>query len=137
MAERLAYGTVAWVPIALLIGFGGAAATGCDRAAATCPPYLEPLQLTAVAGALVGLFLWPRIAYVAAVATAAALVTLAGIIFGAGLLRLEPPLPSAVLGVLFAVLVAVYAITAAWAVRDGPRPRPWLLRTGSDRGGGP
>ena len=125
LGQRLVFAFVAWIPLALAIGYGGAVATGCDRAAIGCPSYLEPVQQLLTAVALGLLLALPRVAYVGALATVVLLGASALIVAGAWLIGLRPPLPSSVLAISSALLLLIYLATATWIVAGGPRRRPW------------
>lgn len=123
--QRLGFALIAWIPFALVIGYGGAVATGCDRAAVSCPRYLEPAQAILIALALALLVALPRVAYVAALATLGLLGAALVIVAGAWFFGLRAPLPAPVLAVSSAVLLVIYLATASWIVAGGPRRRPW------------
>lgn len=116
---------MAWIPLAIAIGYGGAVATGCDRAAIGCPSYLEPAQLALGALAFALLVALPRVAYVAALATTSLLGGSALIVAGVWLLGLRPPLSGSVLAISSAVLLVIYLATATWIVAGGTPRRPW------------
>ena len=124
LGQRMLYALLAWLPVALLIGYGGAWVSGCDRAAISCPPELALLQPVAIALALGVLVALPRLAYALAVATAG--VMLAGIllVIGIWLLGLRPPLPPSVLALSSALLLVVHLAVATWVLSRGAR-RPW------------
>jgi hypothetical protein len=119
---------LAWLPIATIIGYGGSIATGCDRAAVTCPAQLELVQSVLITLALGLLVVLPRLAYVAAIATAGLIVAAMAIVVGAWFAGIQPPLPVPALAVVAVVLGIVYLATASWALADGPRQRPWSAR---------
>ena len=125
LGQRLLLALVAWIPLAIAIGYGGAVATGCDRAALGCPSYLEPVQLILMALSLAVLVALPRVAYVAALATIGLLGGSALIVAGVWLLGLNRPLSSPVLAISSALLLVIYLATATWIVAGGPRRRPW------------
>lgn len=133
LAERLVFATVAWLPLALLIAYGGGAATGCDRAAASCPRLVEPLQLTTMLGALLAFVAIPRAAYIASWGTLTAVVSAFVLVAITGLLRTSAPLSGPLVIVGTAILATTYALGALWASRDGPTDRPWLRRPGRAR----
>lgn len=126
LRERLLYALLAWIPLALVVGYGGAAATGCDRAAVACPAWFGPAQSVAMAivlGLLVGL---PRLAFVGAVATLA--LTAASVVAVAFLAldRLQPPFSPAVALVGGGFLVAVYVLTLGVVVVNRSK-LPWVV----------
>lgn len=126
LRERLLGALIAWVPLALLIAYGGSAAGGCDHFAASCPAWLEPLQTVLIALTLGLLVALPKIAFVAAVASLATLSASIVLVATLALGRFEPPLPSAVATVGFIVLVAVYAVTAT-VVAVNRSQLPWVV----------
>jgi len=126
LGERLLAALIAWVPLALLIGYGGAAAGGCDHLAATCPAWFEPLQTVLIALTLGLLVALPRIAFIAAVASLATLSASIIIVATLAMGRLEPPLPAGVAVAGFVVLVAVYAVTAVFVAVNRSQ-LPWIV----------
>jgi curved DNA-binding protein CbpA len=127
LGQRLLYALLAWLPVALLIGYGGAWATGCDRASVSCPAELAPIQTVAIALALGLLVALPRLAYALAAATAGALLAGMALVFGIWALGLRPPLPSSVLLVSSALLLLVHLTVAGWFLTRGAR-RPLAAR---------
>lgn len=125
LSQRLLLALVAWIPLAIAIGYGGAVATGCDRAAISCPSYLEPVQLLLIGLALAVLVALPRVAYVAALATVGLLGGSALIVAGVWLLGLQRPISTFVLAISSALLLVIYLATATWIVAGRPRRRPW------------
>ena len=125
-AQRLRYALLGWVPMALLVGYGGPVAAGCQPA--SCPPEVAPLQAL-VALALLGmLFALPRAAYATALATTVLAIAFGGLLLGAWLAGVGAPqlatLPAwALLGGLV-VLLITYALVTGWLVADGRR-QPW------------
>lgn len=136
LSERLAYAFLAWLPIAILIGYAGSVVTGCDRAAVSCPPQLELVQSVLIAASLAVMVALPRLAYIAALAAAGLIVAAMAVVLGAWFAGLRPPLPLPVLAVVGVVLVVVYLATASWALADGPRRRPWATRSRRPYGAG-
>jgi curved DNA-binding protein CbpA len=126
LRERLLIALIAWVPLALVIGYGGSTATGCDRFLANCVAWFAPLQTVLIALTLGLLVAMPRVAFVGAMASlttlAASIVLVAVLAMG----RLEAPLPpwAAIAG--FAVLAATYGITAV-AVALNRSQLPWVV----------
>ncbi|CAN5829153.1 hypothetical protein BH24CHL6_BH24CHL6_00670 [soil metagenome] len=127
LGQRLLYALLAWLPVALLIGYGGAWATGCDRASVGCPAELASLQTVAIALALGLLVALPRLAYTLAAATAGALLAGLVLVFGIWALGLRPPLPASALIVSSALLLVVHLAVAGWFLARGAR-RPWATR---------
>jgi hypothetical protein len=125
LSQRLLLALVAWIPLAIAIGYGGAVATGCDRAAISCPSYLEPVQLVVIGLALAVLVALPRVAYVAALASVGLLAGSTLIVTAVWMLGLQRPLSSTVLAISSAVLLVIYLATASWIVAGGTRRRPW------------
>lgn len=128
LPERLALALLAWLPVATLVGYGGSLVTGCDRASVGCPAQLELVQSVLITLALGLLVILPRVAYVAAIATAGLIVAAMAIVVGAWFAGIQPPLPVPALAVVAVVLGIVYLATASWALADGPRQRPWAAR---------
>jgi len=126
LRERLLIALIAWVPVALLIGYGGSAATACDRFAASCPVWYAPLQTVFIAIALGLLVALPRVAYVAAFASLSALAASIVLVALMALGRIQPPLPEGIAIGGFAVLVTVYIVTAV-VVALNRSQLPWVL----------
>jgi curved DNA-binding protein CbpA len=126
LRERLLAALIAWVPLALLIGYGGSAAGGCDHFAASCPAWFAPLQTVLIALTLGLLVALPKVAFVAAVASLATLSASIVLVATLAMGRLEPPLPPGVATVGFIVLVAVYAVTAV-LVAVNRSQLPWVV----------
>jgi curved DNA-binding protein CbpA len=126
LRERLLAALIAWVPLALLIGYGGSAAGGCDHFAANCPTWFAPLQTVLIALTLGLLVALPRIAFIAAVASLATLAASIILVATLAMGRLEPPLPAGVAAVGFIVLVAVYAATALFVAVNRSQ-LPWVM----------
>jgi curved DNA-binding protein CbpA len=126
LTERLAFAFLAWLPVAILIGYAGSVVTGCDRAAVSCPPQLEAVQSVLIVAALAMFVALPRLAYIAALGAAGLIVGAMALVLGAWFAGVRPPLPLPVLAVVGVVLAIVYLATASWALADGPRRRPWV-----------
>jgi hypothetical protein len=127
IGERMLFATLAWIPLALVIGYGGAWVSGCDRAAASCPDAAPAVQ-TALLAASLGLFIvLPRAAYLAA--WAAATLLLAGLVLAvpAAIVGNRFGVPAALVALGLGVLVAAYGAGALLAARDRPIQRPWTL----------
>lgn len=127
LGQRLLYALVGWLPLALLIGYGGAWLSGCDRASVGCPAELAPIQTVAIALSLGLLVALPRLAYALAAATAVALLAGVALVIGIWFLGLRPPLPPSVLAVASALLLVVHLAVASWFLSRGAR-RPWPAR---------
>jgi hypothetical protein len=91
LKERLLYALAAWLPVAVLIGYGGFVGTGCDRGALGCTPQIELVQALLIGAVLLGLVLLPKIAYFGALGTLGIIVSVA-LAVGA-LMVLDAPLP--------------------------------------------
>lgn len=123
--ERMLYALLAWIPVAMLIGYGGATATGCDRAALGCPAYLETVQAVLIALALGGLVALPKVAYVGAMASLGALLiglAAVGLLAFAGV---RPPLSTEITVAFAAALLVAYVVTAALVLIRGSGSQPW------------
>jgi curved DNA-binding protein CbpA len=124
LGQRLLYALLAWIPIALLIGYGGAWATGCDRASVACPPELATFQTISIALALGLLVAMPRLAYALTLAAVGLLIGALALVIGIWVLGLRPPLSPWVLAVSTALLLVVHLAVATWVLSGGVR-RPW------------
>ena len=125
LGERLLYALVAWAPIAIVIGFGGAAATGCTTARPACPAYLETAQAMGIALVLGLLVALPKLAYVAAVASVGALFVALGVVALMALVGVDVPLSVELSALVGGVLLLAYAATALLVVFRDPAARPW------------
>jgi hypothetical protein len=127
IGERIILATIAWLPLALLIGYGGAALSGCDRAAASCSPSVQPIELGLIAIVLAIVAILPKAAYLGT--WAAAGVTITGLVLAvpASILGNRSPIPGPVVAVGLAILAAGYAAGALFARRDRPIQRPWMI----------
>jgi curved DNA-binding protein CbpA len=126
LRERLLIALIAWVPLALLIGYGGSAATACDRFAASCPAWYAPLQTVFIAMALGLLVALPRVAYVAAFASLSTLGASIVLVALLALGRIQPPLPEGIAIGGLAVLITVYILTAV-VVALNRSQLPWVV----------
>ncbi len=107
--DRVLYATLAWLPpLVFLAGPPGA---------------LLSWRTVLLAGLLAIFAVAPRLAYVAAVGGAAALVATMGLLLGLALVGPPAPEPLGTLGPL--LIGAVYLGGALLAMRDWPTPRPW------------
>jgi len=125
LKQRLLYALVAWVPIAVAIGYGGATVTGCDIAAQSCPRYLETGQAIAIALALGLLVALPKLAYFGSMATIGSLFVALFLIAVISLWGVPLPLEREVVGVLGAVLGLAYVATIGVVLLRGAGARPW------------
>ncbi|MBA2255498.1 MAG: hypothetical protein H0W07_10340 [Chloroflexi bacterium] len=125
MGERITIAVLAWVPLALVIGYGGGWISGCDRAAVSCPDATEPIQTGLLVATLALLVLLPRVAYLAAWGAAAVMLTGLVLALPASIVGNRLPIPMPFLGAGAGLLVAVYAVGVVLAARDRPIPRPW------------
>jgi hypothetical protein len=127
LRERLLAALLAWIPLALIVGYGGGAASGCDHALASCPAWFEPAQTIAIALILGGLVAVPRLAFVLAVGTL--VVAAAGAVVAAALALagIDPPLPRSVVVGVAATLSAIY-LAALVVVALNRRLLPWVGR---------
>lgn len=126
--QRLRYAILAWAPLALLIGYGGPVAAGCDPALADCPRLLLPGQALIGALALLMLLLLPRVAYAGALATTALALLGGAAVLGAIFAGVRPPqlasLPPWAVLVGSVLLLIAYALVGTWLLADARR-RPW------------
>ncbi len=127
LRERFFYALLAWIPIAILIGYGGSVALGCDRASASlnCSANLETGQAVAIALVLGLLVALPRIAYVGALASIGALLVgllVVGLLAFSGV---RPPLSMEETALVAAALTAAYLATATIVLVRDRSSRPW------------
>ena len=138
LPERLICAGLGWIPLALLVAFGGGAMTGCDAASVGCPAVVPTLQAGALVALAAGLLAFPRVAYVATGAgvgmVVAGLVALflsaasGALTFGDGA-PAATRMPSALTAALVVVvMLAAYAVAGLAVWRDRPLRRPWLDR---------
>jgi len=125
LRQRLLYALVAWIPIAVAIGYGGATVTGCDVAAQSCPRYLETGQAIAIALALGLLVALPKLAYFGSMATIGSLFVAVFLVAVISLWGVPLPLEREVVGVLGAVLGLAYVATIGVVLLRGAPARPW------------
>jgi len=124
LGQRLLYAALAWIPLAVLIGYGGAVVTGCDRAAVSCPNELAVGQALAMAVSLIAMLALPRLAYAFAVAAAGLLLASLALVVTVWFAGLRPPLAPQLLAISTVVLLMVYLALASW-VLSGSTRRPW------------
>jgi hypothetical protein len=121
LRQRLLYALLAWLPLALLVGYGYTQYTGCGPLLLECSQSAEPALLVTVGVLLVLLVIVPKIAYVAAMGT---IVMVAAALVATGVLAyMRAPLPpaTAALIVLAVVMGIAYSVTVlVVTVRGGP-----------------
>jgi hypothetical protein len=131
LRERLVYALLAWVPVAIAIGYGAAAASGCDSGGLGCPPYLETAQQISIALAL-GLFVaLPKVAYVGAWGSAGAFLVALAVVALMAVVGVEVPLQSGTLALMGASLLIGYAGAVALVIARNRGSRPWSTVTAS------
>ncbi|MGZ6297453.1 MAG: DnaJ domain-containing protein [Candidatus Limnocylindrales bacterium] len=108
--DRVLYATLAWLPPLVFL-------------AGPTPGAVSPVRTLALGGLLLVFALLPRLAYVAAVGGAAALVAGAAILLAQTLLEVGAPGPLDVVAPL--ALLLAYGGAALLALRDWPLARPW------------
>lgn len=128
--QRLRLALLAWLPLALVIGYAGPHVAGCAAGAASaCPEMLPAAQALLAAGALATLLLLPRVAFGGAIASAAVLGAAGATTLGGWLLGIRPPqaasLPAWAIGGAALVLVAAYLVVGTWLLSDRRR-LPWV-----------
>jgi hypothetical protein len=119
------FAVAGWLPPALAIAYTSGNVSGCDRAAVSCPPNFELLQLGAVAGLLGVLLLLPRAAYLAAAGSAGLAFTAALLVIVYSVAGVAQPLPQPVALLTVALWLGGYVVGAFAAANDWPVPRPW------------
>jgi len=126
LGQRMLYALLAWIPLAVLIGYGGAAAAGCDVGGAACPTWFVPAQSVASALALGLLVALPRVAFLgAAGGVGAAAAGIGTVVLLEALGRRPPPTP-ALLGAAGLLLAAVYLGVIAFLLLN-QRLLPWYV----------
>ena len=121
LRQRLLYALIAWLPLALLVGYGYTQYTGCGPLFMECSQSPEPALLVAVGILLVFLVAVPKIAYAGAMGTLAMLLVAAA---ATGILAyMRAPLPPAtaaliVLGVVMGIAYVTMMLIVA--LRGGP-----------------
>ncbi len=126
LRERLFYALLAWVPAAVVLGYGSAAATGCDVARPGCPEYLETAQAISIALVLGLLVALPKFAYVGGMAAVGALFVGLGMVGVMAIVGVEVPLTVELTALLVGALAAGYVATAAFVLLRDPSTRPWF-----------
>jgi hypothetical protein len=139
-AERLIYAGLAWVPLGLLVAFGGGAVSGCAEASVGCPPFVPPLQAAVLLLLIIALLAFPRVAYLATGAGVGMIVAGLGALFVSaafGLLATggaagDPARSASSVVAAFVVIIMLiaYAVAGLAVWRDHPSRRPWLVRPG-------
>jgi hypothetical protein len=104
LPSRLVRGIVAWLPIALGIGWGLGELSGCGRFAATCNPSVAPVSWALQLGVLAFLLLLPRVARIGVLATAGSLTP---VFFASVLLFASDPAATDTARAILATLMAV------------------------------
>jgi hypothetical protein len=129
LPQRLAFALIAWLPIAALIMLAGIASPACNAVGFDCAqPIDEVIQSVLLALSLGALFLFPRVAYVATIATMGPLLVgavLAGVLYVGGV-RL--PLESGVIAAIGGALALGYVATAGVVALGPSSLRPWTNR---------
>lgn len=124
IARRVAEVSLAWLPIAAVIGFGAPDAIGCSVPAASCPESLPSLQALLAVLVLAMVVAFPVMARVAALAAVTALaVALPLLVFGALLGLLPPARPIAL--AFFSIVALAYLIGAGAATWMAARSVSW------------
>jgi hypothetical protein len=125
LKERLTWALVAWVPFALVIGYGGATVTGCDAASADCPQVVETIQALAIALALGLLVALPKLAYVGAMAAIGGLLIGLVVVGIFSITGVNLPLSVEMTTVLILSLGVAYLASGAFVLLRNPSSRPW------------
>ena len=127
LRERLVSALLAWIPLALVAGYGGSTLTGCDQAAVGCPEWFGPAQTVAIAILLGLLVALPRVAFVGAAATLATTATGVVVVAGLALYRLRLPLPPTIALIAGVLIVGTYLGALAFVALNR-RMLPWIGR---------
>ena len=122
LRDRLLYAVLAWIPAAIVIGYGGATVTGCDAASLACPASLETAQLLLIAAILGVLVAFPKVAYVGALSAAGALVIGLAVIVLMALAGVRTPLSLELTALVGGILLLAYAGTALTVLIRGDQP---------------
>lgn len=135
LGQRARFALLAWLPLALLIGYGAPHALGCGETG-SCPPTMAAGQALTASAALALLLALPRLAFVLAVASAGVIVAGGTALLGSWLLGVRAPQAAALPGWAIAggaiVLLAAYLVTATWLLTDRRR-LPWVGPPGGRR----
>jgi curved DNA-binding protein CbpA len=123
--QRLVFAVAGWLPPALALAYASGNVSGCDRAAVSCPPNFELIQLAAVTGLLGVLLILPRAAYLAAAGSAGLAFTAALLVIVYSVVGVAQPLPPPFALLTLALWLGGYVIGAFAAASDWPVPRPW------------
>jgi xanthosine utilization system XapX-like protein len=119
------FAVAGWLPPALALAYASGNVSGCDRAAVSCPPNFELIQLAAVTGLLGVLLILPRAAYLAAAGSAGLAFTAALLVIVYSVVGVAQPLPPPFALLTLALWLGGYVIGAFAAASDWPVPRPW------------
>jgi DnaJ domain len=115
LRSRLVRGFVAWLPVALGIGWGVGELSGCGRFAATCNPSVAPMSWAVQLGVLALLILLPRIARIGVLATAGSLTP---VVFASVLLfATDPSATDTARAILGALMAVGWAIGLGFGIR--------------------
>ena len=120
--------SLGWLPLALVIAYGGGAVSGCDRASVGCAAYVEPAQVLLMVAVLSLLVFLPRLGYLAAGGTVGLGIGAVALVFVYAASGVPQPLPEGLGALTLAAWVGSYGLGAFAASRDWPVPRPWLYR---------
>jgi len=121
LKERLLYALVAWLPIAVLIAYGGTVGAGCDRGALGCAPEIELVQAGLIGLILLSLVLLPKLAYLGAIGTLGMLVAAAASVTVIAFVDVPRPLTLELVIIVGVVMLLAYLASIAIAlVRGGP-----------------
>ena len=116
LKERLLYALVAWLPIAVLIVYGGTVGTGCDRGALGCPPQVELVQAGLIGLALLAFVLLPKLAYFGAIGTLGMLLAAAASVTVIAFLEAPLPLSIELVALVGGAMLVGYFVAAGIAV---------------------
>jgi len=130
--ERILLASVGWLPLALLVAYGGGAISGCASASVSCAPYVEPLQVLGMIGLLAVLTLFPRLGYYAAAGGLGLGSGAVALVFAYAAAGIPQPLPEGIGALTLAAWTGSYMLGVFAASRDWPVARPWLYRPLAD-----
>ena len=126
--ERILLASVGWLPLALLVAYGGGAVTGCANASVTCARYVEPLQVLVMISLLALLAVFPRLGYYAAAGGLGLGAGAVALVFAYAAAGIPQPLPEGIGALTLAAWTGSYLLGIFAATRDWPIARPWLYR---------
>lgn len=126
--ERILLASVGWLPLALLVAYGGGAVTGCASASVSCARYVEPLQVLVMIGLLAALTVFPRLGYYAAAGALGLGGGAVALVFAYAAAGIPQPLPEGIGAFTLAAWTGAYLLGILAATRDWPIARPWLHR---------